>query len=139
MPKKPDPATVHLVADLVLAGLAPPQIRTYLDRELGDDAPDQAALEGQYLPAALAELAAQAEAYRDRADDLAVVRLNDLYARSIQAQDLRSALDVQKALDRRLGAGTPAGKGEPETPSKPTPAPGTAGPWDFQTALGEGR
>jgi len=54
---------------------------------------------------------------RDEQFGKAVMRLDDLYAKSITAQDARTALQAQRELNRLLGlysAGEPAGEGDDE-------------------------
>ncbi len=103
----------RLVADLVLAGLGKAQVGAFLDAELGFK-PAAAELT-KLIEQAKVDLAEQADHYRSIATELTVVRLNDLYTRALKVQDLKTALDVQRAIINFL-IGKPADR-------KAAPAP----------------
>lgn len=112
------------VADLVLAGLGKAQIRAFLLAE-ADYRPGHSELD-DLIEAAKRDLAAQAEHYKSIATDLTVVRLNDLYTRALKAQDLKTALEIQKAIVTFLiGKGSTAkanaGTAPEDTDDRPTP------------------
>ena len=121
-----DPEDVpRLVADLVLAGLGKDQVRAFLIAEL-NLRPGRGELD-KLIDQAKLDLAAHADHYREIATELTVVRLNDLYTRALKVQDLKTALDVQKAIVAFLiGKGVAAPKTENGTSdiakSESTPA-----------------
>ena len=55
-----------------------------------------------------------AEIDRDKARGEAIVRLQDLYERSLRVQDVKAALAAQKELNRLLGLRAPATAKQPE-------------------------
>ncbi len=114
----------RLVADLVLAGLGKAQIRAFLLAEL-EFRPGKSELES-LIEQAQVDISTQADHYREIATDVTVVRLNDLYTRALKAQDLKTALDVQRAIIRFMvgkgtAAATPANTEAP--PAEELPAP----------------
>ena len=112
MPDSPDEDLPRLVADLVLAGLGKAQVRAFLIAEL-QHRPGASELD-DLIEQAKADIAAQADHYREIATELTVVRLNDLYTRALKKQDLKTALDVQRAIVQFL-----IGKGANKAPEKP--------------------
>ena len=111
-------ARAELLAELVLDGVSRSRIATVLARAGWKPSP---AVLDRHLVTARADIAKRAEDYREAADDLSLVRLHDLYNRASKAHDLKTALDVQKTIDR-LGVGrTPAAVGG--NPPAPAPAP----------------
>ena len=112
----------RLVADLVLAGLGKAQVRAFLVAEMGHR-PGAGELD-DLIEQAKEDLAAQADHYRSIATELTVVRLNDLYTRALKSQDLKTALDVQRAIVQFLiGKQTAAKTAEKATPADEELAP----------------
>lgn len=111
------------VADLVLAGLGKDQVRAFIVAE-ADYRPGAGELDA-LIEQAKADLADQAEHYASIATELTIVRLNDLYTRALKVQDLKTALDVQKAIVRFLEVkavtppAAPGGESEPQEPAAP--------------------
>lgn len=129
MTKKKQPDTTaaddvpRLVADLVLAGLAKAQVRAFLVAEL-NLRPGRGELD-ELIEQAKADIAAQADEYREIATETTIVRLNDLYTRALKVQDLKTALDVQRAIVQFLiGKGALAPK-LAEKPAEPADEPVT--------------
>ena len=112
----------RLVADLVLAGLGKAQVRAFLVAEL-QLRPGAAELD-DLIENAKDDIAAQADHYRSIATELTVVRLNDLYTRALKSQDLKTALDVQRAIVQFLiGKQTAAKTAEKAPPTDDELAP----------------
>lgn len=101
------------VASLVLAGLTKPQVRAFLAAESNYKPP--AGDLDKIIERAKRDLVAQAEHYADVAGELALVRLNELYVRASAADELKVALDVQRAILTLVAA--KIGGREPEIPS----------------------
>lgn len=121
--KAPPEDLPRTVADLILAGLGRDQVRAFIVAE-ADYRPGQAELDA-LIDQAKADLALQAEHYASIATELTIVRLNDLYTRALKVQDLKTALDVQKAIVRFLDVKalgqppTAGGESEPQEPAAP--------------------
>lgn len=133
--KTPPPGAQRTVADLLLAGVGRDAIRNFLAEE--DNFRPTARQLDELIAGALEDLRRQAAEYRDDAGDLTIVRLNDLYTRSLKAQDLKTALDVVRALTRYVQASAPpAAK---PSPAPATPAAGTAGRIGYGQVMGAHR
>lgn len=107
------------VSDLILAGLSKGQIRAFLIAE-SNIRPGVSEL-NELIEGAKLDIAEQAEHYKGIAVELAVVRLNDLYTRALKAQDIKTALEVQKAITSFLVGKAPAKPEAPQAATKPPP------------------
>ncbi len=100
MPKKSEPQTskVDAVLLLMVSGLTQADLEAAAIEKLGIDASDVVAV----IAAARRRLKDAADF--DQAERLgeAIVRLTDIYARCVRSQDLRTALQAQKELNRLL-------------------------------------
>ena len=116
----PIPSTMkdvpRLVADLILAGLGKAQVRAFLVAEL-NLRPGVSEL-NKLIEQAKVDLGEQADHYRSIATELTVVRLNDLYTRALKMKDIKTALDVQRAIINFL-VGKPAGRKASDEETKP--------------------
>lgn len=87
-----------------MSGLPPADVRTACVEKLGVDDADADGV----IAAARQRITIAADYDRDAEVGKAVTRLNDIYARAIRGQDMRTALAAQRELNRLLGLYQPA-------------------------------
>lgn len=95
---------------LLVSGIAPADLRSACTEKLGVDADDVDAV----IAEARQRITVAADYDRDEEVGKAVTRLNDLYARALRSQDVRTSLAAQRELNRLLGLYQPPPESQDE-------------------------